>query len=215
MGLFILQTIIFVVAISLDSFIASFSTSINKIKIPFLSAFILSLITTAFLAAALFLGSSLSHIIPPDITLIIGVTVLFAIGLFKLFDSIIKAYIKKRQGLDKKIKFKFLSLNFMLNIYAAPETSDADDSKVLSLKEASTLAIVLSLDSITAGFGLGATETDMIGFLWIILAAFVVCMLFIYLGALIGYKISKKVKLDLSWLSGLAFIALGFMNIFL
>ena len=210
--LFFLEALLLVSALSLDSFTASFAYGVNKIKIPLLSVIIISVICSAVLAGALYLGAALSNFIPPVVSLSICCALLFLIGLIKLFESFLKSYIKKHKGLDKKIGFKVFSLKLILNIYADPVEADADKSKVLSAPEAAGLAAALSLDSLTAGFGAGLNSD---GFLWIIGFSLLAGVLFVYLGCLLGRLISKKINLNLSWLSGVIFILLGLSKIFL
>jgi len=210
-GLFAIQVIMLVGALSLDAFVASFSYGVGKIKIPILSALIITIISTVVLAGALYLGALFSSILDARVAVGISSAILIIIGVVKLSDSLIKSYIKKNQDLDKKIYFKFFSLKFMLNIYADPIVADVDESKTLSAKEAFTLAIVLSLDSLTAGFGAGLAHN---GFLWIIGFSAIASIAFIYLGALLGRAVSKKAKLNLSWVSGTILIVLGIVRIF-
>ena len=205
-SLFFLEAALLVGALSLDSFAAAFSYGVNKIKIPILSAIVITLVCSGVLAIALYLGHAFSHLIPEGVALGICVAVLFTLGLVKLLDSFIKSRIKKNQGLDKKINFKFLSLRCILNIYADPIAADRDESKTLSVAEAAGLAVVLSLDSLTAGFGAGLSQG---GFLWIIGFSLLTGIIFVYLGCLLGRLLAKKTTLNLSWLSGIILILLG------
>ena len=211
-GLFFVQAILLVGAISLDALVVSFSYGVNKIKIPIPSVLIITIISTIALTLGLYLGSFFSAVISEQVATAISASILILIGVIKLSDSLIKSYIKKHQTLDKKIYFKFLSLQFMLNVYADPLEADTDESKTLSAKEAIGLAFVLSLDGLTAGFGAGLSQG---GFLWIIGFSLIICGLFIFLGALLGRLISKKSKLNLSWLSGTVLIVLGIVSIFI
>jgi len=68
-------------------------------------------------------------------------------------DSFTKAIIRKNTNLNKKIKFSFFNINFILTLYADPEKADVDFSKTLSPKESVALAISLSFDGLAVGFG--------------------------------------------------------------
>ena len=211
-GLFFLEALLLVSALSLDAFIASFSYGVSKIKIPFLSTLIITAVCSAVLAAALYLGGALSNFIPYYVSVGIAAAVLFTIGIIKLFGSFFKSYIKRHRDFDKKIAFKFFSLQFILNICADPTVADRDNSKTLSVGEAVGLAAVLSLDSLAVGFGAGLSSD---GYLWIIGFSLLAGVLFVWLGGFLGRLLSRKTSLNLSWLSGVIFIGLGFMTIFL
>jgi len=213
--MYILQAVFLAAALSLDAFVAAFSFGVNKVKIPLISAFLITLICTAVLAGALFLGALFSTVINPNTAKIISCIILIVVGLVKLSDSLIKSYIKRQQkkqkNIDKKINFKFFSLQFMINIYADPVEADQDSSKILSVKEAIGLAIVLSLDSLSVGIGAGLLQGS---FAALIAISFVAGFIFVILGALFGKLLAKKSKINLSWLSGTILILLGIARFF-
>jgi len=215
MQFFFVQAIILVAALSLDAFVASFSYGVNKIKIPFASCVVITLIASSFLAAALFIGAAFSSVIPSSVAKGLGAGILIVIGTAKLFDSLIKGYIKKHNGVDKKIAFKLSSLSFILSIYADPAVADADESKCLSVREAAALAIVLSIDGLTAGLGAGLAAENVLSILFIIGVSIIGGVLFILLGALLGRFVAKKSNLSLAWISGLLLIGLGVASLFL
>ncbi|MCL2847766.1 MAG: sporulation membrane protein YtaF [Firmicutes bacterium] len=210
--MFFVQAIVLVVALSLDALVASFSFGAEGIKIPIKSSIVIAFITTAVLAVALLLGWAFAQFIPVDVATYIASGILITVGLVKLFDSLIKGYIRRHNGLDKKINFKLFSLKFMLNIYADPIEADKDKSKVLSLAEAVGLAVILSIDSLTVGLGAGLAGG---GIYWIIGLSLIFGIAFLYLGSFLGRKVRSKSKIDLSWLSGLLLIVLGIVNIFI
>jgi len=211
-GLFWLNAIFLVAALSLDAFVAAFSYGVNKIKIPLKSALIITFVCSAVLAIALYLGYALGGFIPANVAKGVGIGLLILIGVIKLFDSLLKSYVKKHQNLDKKVNFKFFSLRCILSIYADETQADVDESKILSVKEATGLAIVLSLDSLGVGFGAGLSSR---GLPWIIALSFAMGVTLVYLGAFLGRVVAKKSKLNLSWLSGAILITLGISRIFM
>ena len=127
----ILEALLLTSALSVDAFVSGFAYGSNKIRIPFLSTVIINLICSAILAVSLFLGKVIGQFVPQIITLIICVIILIILGLIKIFDSLIKNYIKKKQGINKEIKFSLLNLKFILNIYAKPEDADTNRNKIL------------------------------------------------------------------------------------
>lgn len=205
----ILQAAILVIALSTDAFVASFSYGVNKVKIPFLSAQVINGVCGALLAVAIFLGTISRSVLSPSTATVISFTILLILGLTKLFDSFIKRIIKSGK-LFNKIKFKLFSLNFILHVYAEPEQADIDASRVLSPKEAIYLAIALSLDGLSVGFGAGLTSANPI---LVVLLSLVMGFPAVVLGAFFGRRVAEKLLLDLSWLSGAMLIFLALMRL--
>ena len=206
----ILEAIIITIALSTDAFIASFAYGSNKIKIPFSSMQVISLICTGILGISLLLGTTLKPYFPGDLLKIASFLILLILGFIKLMDNIIKSIINKHTIIDKQIRFSLLNINFILNIYANPKEADFDESKILSPKEALSLAIALSIDSLAAGFGVALGNINVFA---IIICSLLFSMLAIKSGALIGNKISDKVPFNLSWLSGILLIFLAFLRL--
>lgn len=206
----IIESIILVTALSLDAFVASFSYGTEKIKIPMTSALVLDIICSLTLTVSLFAGSILKPYLPGGVASVLCFLILFFLGITKLFDSSIKAYIRKNKRLNKRIAFQALNLKFILTIYADPKVADSDNSRVLSYKEAVSLALALSIDGLSVG--LGAALLDGNHFL-IIASSLVIGFLAVISGSFLGKKVSDKTTLDLSWLSGVLLLVLGFMKL--
>lgn len=205
----IIESLLFVIALSVDAFVACFAYGTNRIKIPIRSIVIIGFLCSAILAISLFAGNLVRQSIPETATSIICFLILFILGIIKLFDSSIKAVIRKRKSIDKKMSFSFFHLTFILNIYANPEQADCDCSRYLSSTEAVSLAIALSLDGLAAGFGAALAEINL---LQVISLSFLFGILAIISGSAIGNLIAKKVQIDLSWISGVLLIILAFLK---
>ena len=205
----IFQTLLIVVALSTDSFVSGFAYGARKIKIPFVSVIIINVICSVIFMLSLLMGQIINPYLPASITKIICFVILSIIGLTKVFDSLVKSFIRKHR-IDKKIDFSVYNIKFILSIYADPEEADIDKSKILSPYESAFLAIALSLDSIAVGIGAGITETN--SFLTAVFA-FVVGMLSVITGSAMGNKIAQKVSLDLTWVSGLLLIVLALIKL--
>ena len=89
--------------------------------------------------------------------------------------------------------------------YLDETKADCDSSKTLSSKEAVTLALALSADSLASGFGAGLGGANIIRIALISLA---VGLASIVAGSFFGQKAACK-KPRLSWLSGAILIILG------
>lgn len=203
------QAVLLAAALSLDAFVASFGYGVNKIHIPPKSAHIINLICTGILAAAMFIGAAARALIPQPVATGICFAILLLMGAVKLFDSIIKKIIRRKK-IERDIRFKFLSLNFILHVYADPEEADLDASRVLSVSEAAYLAVALSLDGLGVGFGAGLASAHPLPVVLLSLAFGFAAIVF---GCYLGKKVTEKLKLDLSWLSGAILIMLAVMKL--
>jgi len=200
-----------VIALGIDAFACAFGYGASKIKIPFKSVMLINIVTSVLLAAGLFFGAVIGNFMPEETSKWVAFTILLALGIYKLFDSVIKKTIRKHNGVDKKIEFSLFNLKFLLNIYADPVKADVDGSQELSLKEATPLAIAVGLDGLSVGFGVGIASTASI-FL-IVGLSLISDILAVILGCYLGNKIANKTSLDLSWLSGVILIGIALAGV--
>lgn len=207
---YLLEALLLVFVLSLDAFVASVAYGTNKIKIPFLSIAIISTICSALLAISLFLGSILKFIIPDKIAISISFVILLLLGVYYLFESLIKTYLKKNSSSNKKIKIKLLNLHLILDIYLDETKADFDDSKNLNSKEALYLAIALSIDSLAVGF---ANSFGNINYILTIIFSFLAGILVIVTGLFIGRHLINTIKVNFSWISGVLLIALAILKL--
>ena len=208
---FIIQAVLLVFAVSADAFVSALAYGVKKIRIPASSVIIISSICSLFLGISLYAGEFIRRFLPDRTAGFICFFILFTLGLIKLLDNAVKTFIKRRSHLNKQIKFKLLSLNFILNIYANPEDADSDRSKNLSAGEAASLAVALSLDGLAAGAAaaLGGANKPLI----IALSLFV-GILAITLGCRIANKATTKSQAVFSWLGGAGLIVLAVHKLF-
>lgn len=202
------ESILLVIALSFDSFLASLAYGAEKIKIPMKSAILISLIGVLCLGVSLYMASYMQQYLPQAIASIISFTMFFLIGLSSLFQGTIKSLLQRCQ--QKKVQFSCKGIFFVLDIYVETTKADLDHSKRLSLKEAFYLAIALSIDSFLSGFAFGIHIHNPIPVL-----CFGFCMGFVVIlaGSCIGRKITAMANWNLSWLSGVLFIFLAFTKI--
>jgi len=206
----ILEAIILTSALSMDAFVASFAYGSNKIKIPMLSVQIINTICSTMLGISLIIGTLIKQYIPDWLTAIVCFIILFVLGIIKLLDSIIKSVIRRYNNFNKEIEFSAFNLKFILNLYANPEEADIDSSRTISSKEATSLAIALSLDGLVVGFG---TVLGNMNGIVVFIASLVTGIIAIMLGGYIGNKIAGKLPFNLSWLSGILLIVLAFLKL--
>jgi putative sporulation protein YtaF len=207
---FLAQVVLLVIAVSVDAFVASFAYGTNQIRIPFLSALLVSFICSAFLAVSMLVGDWIGTMIPQEVVYWISFFLLFLIGLVKLFDSMIKRWIAKHQNTKRQISFHVSNLRMILQIYADVTEADQDASRVLSFSEAAGLAVALSFDSIAAGVGAGLTMGE---FGWTLLISFLIGIAAILLGEWFGRKIRQTIHKDFSFIGGILLILLAFCKL--
>lgn len=208
----ILGAILLSVAISADAFAASFAYGSKKIKIPFSSNIIITSICSLVLVLALLIGAAISQHIPEWLTPLASFAILFLIGVVKLLDSITKSVIKKHNKLNpdtlnKQISFSMFNFRFILNLYANPIDADVDNSKIITPAEAALLALALALDSLAVGFGAALANVNIP---IIFLTSFIIGMISVFLGCLLGNKLAEKTSLNISWIGGVILIILAF-----
>lgn len=204
------QSLILVLSLCIDTFVTSIVYSSNKIKIPVVSGLIIDTICSLFLAISLFFGYLIKDFIPINIASTISFLLLLILGVYRLFEAFFKNLIKKYYDKGSPLTFKIFEFKFILQIYADEVKADLDESKILSPKEAFFLAVALSLDSLTVGFG---CSLGTVNYLATVLLSFLVGALLLVLGGYVGRKISKNSNLNLSWLSGVFLIILAFIRI--
>jgi len=194
-------------AISLDAFVCSFAYGSKGIKIPIKSAWIINLICSGVIGLALFAGSIIRQYIPYGFAEAISFAILFILGIAKLLDSITISIIRKHSAINKEIKFSLLNFKFILNLYANPEQADIDGSKILSMPEAVSLALALSLDGLAVGLGAAIGNANI---LIVFISTLIADMIALLAGAFLGNKAGKKIPFNLSWLCGALLISLAF-----
>lgn len=203
----ILEALSLAFAISLDTLVVAIGYGTSKIKIPFLSAFIMALFNVFVLSLSIFLGALLGNHIDTKISKIISFSLLLTVGLFKFLSEMIKIWLNKRAE-KGYIKLKLFNFSLMLSVIADPNKADVNKDKMLSVVEALTLALILSIDSIGVGFSIGVSNVN---FYIIAAFTFILSLFFIPLGSFLGKKLAGKV--NLSWLSGFILIILAIIKL--
>lgn len=203
-----MENLLLVLALSLDAFVASIAYGTNKIKIPRLSIIIINILCSLSLGFSLILGSQVRKLLPGNLASYISFIILFLLGIYYLFESIIKSYLKSKIG--EKLKIKLFGIWLIIDIYIDGTKADLNLSKKLDSKEAIYLAIALSLDSLAVGFGsslVGVKILNIMG-LSLVIGIFAICF-----GVRLGKKLVEKMDINLSWLSGILLIILAILKL--
>lgn len=204
----LLHSIMFAISLSTDAFAASTAYGAGGIRIPWRSATVISVVCSAMLAGSLAIGSSLQGLLPSGSVRFICFILLCGIGVMRLFDSVLKEYIRRHQKLD--MQFATNHLHFMLIVYADNENADVDHSKELSPREAATLAVALSLDGLAVGIGAALTG---IGVMIPTLVSLLLTAAAIPLGCMLGKHMKHLLPFDLSIVSAVLLIVIAVVRL--
>ncbi len=194
-------------ALSVDAFAAGFAYGTRRIRLSWHSILVINLICSTVVGLFLGLGSLIAMLIPAGIQRGLCFGLLFALGLVKLLDGIARSAIRKYGNLDGKLKFSLFSLRFVLHVYADPAAVDLDHSKSISVMEAVSLALALSLDGAAVGFGAAMGEVSIAAVVIASLAANQITLLF---GSWLGERLSRRFDMPLGWVGGVILLLLAF-----
>lgn len=203
-----LPSLLLVIALSIDSLLASLAYGAEKIHIPIRSATLIAGIGVLFLGISLYTASFIQMYIPSYVCKWISFTIFFMVGISSIFQGTIKQFLRKSK--QKKLTFEYSGISFVLDVYLDETKADVDHSKSLSLKEALYLAIALSIDSLVSGFALGIGITHPLP---VLLVSFCIGVIAVLLGSYLGRKMITLSKIDLSWISGALFLVLAMSRI--
>lgn len=205
-----LESLLLVSSLCIDSFVASIAYGTSKIKIPPKSVIIINLVCTSTLACSLFIGSLFKSFLPGNLPAVLGFIILMSLGIYRLFEYLFKAYISKKTKCDYPLIFKLFDFKFVLQVYADETKADFDKSKSLNSKESFYLALALSLDSLAVGFGSSLCN---INYVQTLVLCFLIGVSAVSIGVFLGQKFSEKLHLELSWLSGVLLIILAIVRV--
>lgn len=204
-----INILLLVTALSIDAFVAGFAYGVDRIRIPLLSKVIIGGLSAGSLLISLLAGRGILAGIPQSFARWISIALLFAVGFVKLFDGTIKCIIRRKKPMEKHLDFHMFDLCFLLTVYADPNKADADRGGILSAKEACSLGIALSIDSMAAGIGAGIAATPVA---FPVLFAFLLGVTAIGTGVFLGNRVAARYSLDFSWVGGLLLILLSVLK---
>ena len=188
--------IVFVICLSIDTFIAALIYEASNIRISFKSNLILSFFGSFSLFISLLMGNVLGNIINIEVLKWLSFFILFFIGLTKIFNNGVR---------EMLTNLNFSKQKSVITIYSDYKKADFDDSKTLQPNEALYLAMALSLDNIISGVSFNINFN-----LIIIIFSF---SLFINVLAVWMTKLIRNVKYDLSFVGGVIFIIIAFFKL--
>ncbi|MFQ9872612.1 MAG: manganese efflux pump [Oscillospiraceae bacterium] len=204
-----LSSLLLVLSVLPDCFLASFAYGSSKIKIPFPCILVISLVGSGALFASLCASRLISTWIPPSVCRYLSFFLLLFLGISSLFQNGIKDYLRRRSQPQGQMTFHMGELRFILNVYLDETQADRDNSKTLNLPESLYLALALSVDSLAIGLSIGFSPTNLLETLLFALAGHIAAVL---AGLFLGRRFSSRLNLQISWLSGAVLIVLALVR---
>ncbi len=145
----LIYTVFIALANNIDNVSVRIAYSIRGVKITAMKNLWISVITFIISSFAAFFGTFISKYFNKNITGILSMLLLAAIGLW----IILEPYIKKEN--NDEIERDRTGHGKIYDILKKPETADVDNSKDIDFKEATFLGIALSINNIGGGFSAG------------------------------------------------------------
>lgn len=183
------------IALSTDTFTAGLSYSAGRVRVPFTSMCIISVISGFMFTLSLHAGKILTAFIPAKLTCILSFIILFLLALYKLYDALPDSFHRRHN----------------LTTASFSEKVNKKDIQILSSGEAALLSVVLSIDSITAGI---SSETPLLPPAIIFFISTAIHFLTMALGLSAGKLLLQKISYNFSWLSAVLFFILAFTRLF-
>jgi len=197
----LLKEFILAFIVSIDIYLATAACCNSGIRIPLGSALTIDLFSASVLWLSVTLSDFISRFVSSHTIHIIGTLVLIAIGTMNISKSVMRSIICRLS--DKgEISLKMGNLSLFIQLCLDDTAVDMDCSKVLSVGEASVLALAGSLDAAATGLSCGGGGISA-GYAF--LSAVICGASALMFGAVTGRKISS-LHHDLSWTGGLLLI---------
>jgi len=167
--------ILFAVSSNLDNLIIGVSYGIKKIRIPFLSNFLIAVMAFAGTFLSMLCGERITQWLPVGLANAVGSVMIIVIGLIGL----IKYLCSRKRGTQHNVQWPINE----------PEKYDKNSDKTLELKETVSLGIALTVNNI--GLGVGASMSGLSVFGTAVMSS-VFCMGLMLLGNYIGKRCASK-----------------------
>jgi putative sporulation protein YtaF len=192
--------------LSIDSFGVGLTYGVRKIFMPMRSLFTILVITGTVIFVSMSIGHGIRGFISPDIAEILGGLLLITLGCWTFYnlyktnneeknDTSATSFsqIDKKDPAKKKLELK--NIKVVIKILRTPMRADVEHSGWITIKEASTLGIALSLDAFGAGIG-----AAFLGYPILLTPIIIAIMsaIFVYVGIVVGAKFA-----NLKWISQL------------
>lgn len=205
-----MQTVLLIVALSMDVFLASVACGAEQIRIEKKTALCIGAVCSGVLFFSLVCGKLIDGVVREKYAAYLCFAGLFLVGAYKLTEYGIRAYIRRHHFLCKQVKMKFSQLNFIISIYNNPAAADRDCSATMSVTEGICFALAMSVDGFFGGLGAAFLDISIAGTVCLNL---VFSALAVLGGSTVGKYAADWCKRDYSWIGGALFVVLAFSKI--
>lgn len=201
-------------AVSLDGFGVGITYGLRKIRFPWWSLFIVTVLSGTMILLAMGVGGLIVRFMSPEGAKIIGASILICIGGWALYNVLMNLN-PQRDSTTKQLRvfrLELKKLGLVIQILKTPTMADMDHSGSISGSEAFFLGIALSMDAFGAGLG-----ASMVGYkpLETAFAVSLMSLLFIGFGLKAGYKYSGRPFMQrMVFVPGIMLILIGLSKIF-
>ena len=203
------QILMLIAALSVDVFLASAACGAERIRIGGKTALAISAVCSGVLFLSLAAGTLLGGVIRERYATMLCFAGLLLVGLYKLAECGVRAWLKRHRFLHKQFKVTFSQIKFILNIYNDPVKADRDHSSVMSVQEGVFFALAMSFDGLFGGLGAAFLGIDIRR---ATLGNFILSFLAVCAGSALGRAAAGRER-DLSWLGGALFVVLAFSKL--
>ena len=174
------------VIVSTDLFVCGFGYGTGKVHVPFRKVLLINIIGSIMIGVGLFAGYFIGNLICEAVANWVAFGVLFGLGTLKLIQWL---FTRKKDS--------------------------ADQIRLITWRETLLLAVALSLDGLAVGIGSTVGDWGLAFIITVLAFSVITDPLVFWLGQRIGRKVAKRVRLDLSWLSGVLLIGLAVIGFFI
>lgn len=152
-----LSALVLALAISLDSLGVGLSYGLKKVKVPFSSLVLLSVVSGAAMLVSMLAGGFLGSLLPEGSCRWLGGVILVVTGLASLCTALRSQ--ASNSSLEQRLfSIRIPALGLVIQVIKEPVRADLDRSGEISPGEALLLGTALALDALGAGLGAALTS---------------------------------------------------------
>ncbi|MBO8138278.1 MAG: sporulation membrane protein YtaF [Desulfotomaculum sp.] len=208
--------ILFALALNMDALGTGVAYGIRKIKVPFISILIISLMSVISISISMAAGHFMVNFLPESFAHQLGGFILVGIGIWLLVQAWQEARGKPAaehdDGIEKTLMcIRIKAMGLVIQVLREPSRADLDKSGVISPQEALLLGTALAMDAFGAGFAV-----SMMGFNPLLTALVVGLghVLLTYAGLILGSGFSaSSIGQKMAVLPGFILIVLGLFKL--
>lgn len=206
---------VFALALNTDCLLTGVAYGMRRIRLPLRSLLVVSAVSGAVLAAAMYAGGRLGALIPANFINFLASMVLAFIGFCRII-AVIRNTVRSKAAENALITaFRVPFLCIAVQILRAPEKADFNADGTVDSRDALMLGVALSLDlaagglaAALAGFPLGLTCSVTV------LMCFALLLAALRIGGAVGERLSAVWGKRVEYLPGIMLIALAVWRIF-